>query len=68
MTRNSRSSKLDEVMSRAVELFVQLTAMIRGVLALPLADWLTKADASNCAEVQGFARTLRQDKEALRRL
>lgn len=56
---------LDEAMAGALELFVQFAAMIRGVLNLPLADWLTKCDASDCAEIQGFARTLRQDEEAV---
>lgn len=58
-------SNLDVAMSRALELFMQFAAMIRGVLDFSLADWLTTADASDCAEIQGFARTLRQDEEAV---
>lgn len=56
---------LDEAMSRALELFMQFAAMIRGVRNLSLADWLTKTDASDCAEVRSFAKTLRQDEAAV---
>ncbi|MDX1970727.1 MAG: transposase [Planctomycetaceae bacterium] len=58
-------SNLDEAMSRALELFVLIGAMIRSASDLSLSDWLTRADASDCAEIQGFARTLRQDEDAV---
>jgi transposase len=58
-------TSIDDAMSQALELVVQFAAMIRGVLALSLADWLSNADASDCAEIQAFAKTLRQDKEAV---
>jgi len=49
----------------AVELAVQFAAMVRGVLALPLCDWLNKGDAAIAQEIRGFARTLRQDEAAV---
>jgi transposase len=58
-------SNLDEAMSRALELFVLFAAMIRGSPDLSLTDWLARADASDCAEIQGFARTLRHDEKAV---
>jgi transposase len=56
---------IDEEMSNALELVVMFAAMVRGTLALTLKEWLTKADASVCAEVRGFAKTLRQDEAAV---
>lgn len=58
-------TSLDAAMATALALVVQLAAMIRGVSQLPLAEWLATADASDCAELQGFARTLHQDAAAV---
>jgi transposase len=56
---------LDEAMARALQLFAQFAAMIRGALNLSLVDWLSNAESSDCPEIKGFARTLRQDDEAV---
>ena len=56
---------IDDELSNALELVVMFAAMVRGVLDLTLKDWLTKADASVCAEIRGFAKTLRQDEAAV---
>jgi transposase len=56
---------IDDEMSNALNLIILFAAMIRGALALTLKEWLAKADASMCAEVRAFARTLRQDEEAV---
>lgn len=49
----------------AMDLFILLAAMMRGLTTLKLTEWLTKADASECAELRGFARSLRQDEFAV---
>jgi len=56
---------IDEELAGAVELAIQFAAMVRGVLSLPLCDWLNKADAAIAPEMRGFARTLRQDEAAV---
>ena len=52
---------IDEELSNALELIAMFAARVRGVLKFTLKDWLTKADASECVEIRGFAMTLRQD-------
>lgn len=39
--------------------------MIRRTSAVPLADWLTRAAASECREMRAFAAGLRQDEAAV---
>jgi transposase len=56
---------IDDELSNAFELVFQFAAMVRGVLSLALKDWLTKADASECVEIRGFAKSLRQDEAAV---
>lgn len=56
---------INEELSNALELVVVFAAMVRGALALTLKEWLTKADASGCAEIRSFAKTLRQDEAAV---
>ncbi|HEY3740524.1 MAG TPA: ISL3 family transposase [Bryobacteraceae bacterium] len=56
---------IDDELTGALELVIQLAAMIRGLLAQTLQAWLTKADASACPEIRNFARTLRQDEKAV---
>ena len=56
---------INEELSNALELVVMFAARVCGALSLTLKDWLTKADASVCAEVRSFAKTLRQDEAAV---
>jgi hypothetical protein len=39
--------------------------MMRKQVALPLAEWLAKAEGSGCAELRGFAAGLRLDVAAV---
>jgi transposase len=43
----------------------EFAAMTRKTLSQPFADWLEKAEQSVCPEMQGFARSLRQDEAAV---
>jgi transposase len=43
----------------------EFAAMTRKILSQPLAAWLEKAEQSVCPEMQGFARSLRQDEAAV---
>ena len=56
---------IDDELTSALDLIVMFAAMVRGVLALALKDWLTKADESACVEIRNFAKTLRQDEAAV---
>ena len=65
MARVETLTGINEELSNALELVVMFAARVCGALSLTLKDWLTKADASVCAEVRSFAKTLRQDEAAV---
>jgi transposase len=49
----------------ALELADEFAAMLRKTLSQPLSVWLAKAAQSECPEMRGFARGLRQDEAAV---
>lgn len=57
--------RIDAELTGALELADEFAAMIRKASVQPLSSWLLKAEQSACAEMRGFARSLRQDEAAV---
>jgi transposase len=55
----------DAGLRAALDLAAEFAAMVRQQVAAPLAEWLTKAEGSGCAELRGFAAGLRLDEAAV---
>jgi transposase len=55
----------DEGLRAALDLAAEFAAMVRKQAAVPLAEWLTKAEGSGCAELRNFAGGLRLDEAAV---
>ena len=55
----------DAALREGLDLAGEFAAMVRRHSELPLAEWLTKAEASACAELRSFAARLRQDEAAV---
>ncbi len=58
-------SGVGEELRAGLALADEFAAMTRKTLSQPLAAWLEKAEQSVCPEMQGFARSLRQDEAAV---
>jgi transposase len=55
----------DAALREGLDLAGEFAAMVRRQSEVPLAEWLTKAEASACAELRSFAASLRQDEAAV---
>jgi transposase len=55
----------DEGLREALDLAAEFAGMVRKQVAVPLAEWLAKAEGSGCAELRGFAAGLRLDEAAV---
>lgn len=64
----ARLDKLRDADARLRETFdlaTEFAGMVRQQVAVPLAEWVTKAEGSGCAELRNFAAGLRRDEAAV---
>ena len=67
-SEQARLDKLREAdggLREALDLAAEFAGMVRKQVAVPLAEWLAKAEGSGCAELRGFAAGLRLDEAAV---
>jgi len=55
----------DAGLREALDLAAEFAGMVRKQVAVPLAEWLVKAEGSGCAELRNFAGGLRLDEAAV---
>lgn len=63
--RLDKLREADAGLREALDLGAEFAAMVRKQVAVPLAEWLAKAEGSGCAELRGFAAGLRLDEAAV---
>jgi transposase len=63
--RLDKLREADAGLREALDLAAEFAAMVRQQLAVPLAEWVVKAEGSGCAELRSFASGLRQDEAAV---
>jgi transposase len=68
VAEQARLDKLREAdagLREALDLAAEFASMVRQQVAVPLAEWVVKAEGSGCAELRNFAAGLRQDEVAI---